>query len=105
MGQLSGKSNPSLVQSASDTPCGSLLKMTQALVTFPKRRLQLWSEFLAPSGKCWNDQPRRCARASFLPDSEAQRVSQIPADAGQNDGFFDAVAFEIDHAGNLSGVG
>lgn len=33
----------------------------------------------------------------------AERVSQIPADAGQDDVFFDAVTFEVDHEGNLSG--
>jgi hypothetical protein len=41
----------------------------------------------------------------FLQVPIAERVSQIPAHAGQNDDFFDAVTFEVDHAGNLSGIG
>jgi hypothetical protein len=32
----------------------------------------------------------------------AQRVSKIPTDAGQDDSFFDTMAFEVDHASNLS---
>jgi hypothetical protein len=31
----------------------------------------------------------------------AERIGQIPADAGQDEGFFDAVAFAVNHVGLL----
>jgi hypothetical protein len=40
----------------------------------------------------------------FLQVPVAQRISQVPADAGQDEVFFEAVSFEVNHAGNLGGV-
>ena len=34
----------------------------------------------------------------------AEGVSEVPAHTEQDDVFFEAVAFEVDHAGNLGGV-
>jgi hypothetical protein len=34
----------------------------------------------------------------------AERISQVPAYAGQDHIFFDAVSFEVDHADNPGGI-
>jgi hypothetical protein len=35
----------------------------------------------------------------------AERISQVPANTGQDNIFFDAVPFEVDHVVNLSSIG
>jgi hypothetical protein len=67
----------------------------RALVAFPENGLPLRREFLnsALDVGMVNFDPTLAHH--FLQVPIAERVSQIPADAGQNDGFFDAVAKSI----------
>jgi hypothetical protein len=43
-------------------------------------------------------------RRNILPDPVAQRISQVPTDSHQNNGFFDAAAFEAGHVRPLLSI-
>ncbi len=73
-----------------------------ALVAFPENRLQLWREFLNPAVDVGMIDRHAALRHHLFQIPVAQRVSQIPTDASQDDSFFDTMAFEVDHAGKLS---
>ncbi len=77
----------------------------RALVAFPENGLQLRRELPDPAVNVGMVDFDPTLAHHFLQVPIAEWVSQIPADAGQNDGFFDAVAFEIDHESNLRGAG
>jgi hypothetical protein len=75
----------------------------RALVTFPECGFQLRREFLSPAADVGMVDFDATLYHHLFQIPVAERVSQVPADAGQNDVFFDAVTFEVDHEGNLSG--
>ena len=75
----------------------------RALLPFPESGLQFRSEFLDPAVDVGMIDRHAALCHHFLQVTVAERISQVPADTSQDDVFFEAVAFEVDHAGSLGG--
>jgi hypothetical protein len=72
-----------------------------ALLHFTESIFQLRRELLGPAVNTGMVNFDAALRHHFLQIPVAERVSQIPTDTGQNNGFFDAVAFKVDHVVSL----
>jgi hypothetical protein len=73
-------------------------------LAFPKGCLQLWREFLDPAVNVGMVNFDAALFHHFLQVPVAERISQIPTHTEQDNLFFEAVSFEVDHVGNLIGV-
>jgi hypothetical protein len=69
----------------------------RVLVAFSENCLQFRCEFLNPAVDVGMIDCHAALRHHFFQTPVAQRVSQIPADTGQDDILFKSVAFEVDH--------
>ena len=78
---------------------------TGAFLAFPKGCLQLRREFLDPAVNVGMVNLDAALAHHFLQVPVAEQISQIPTHAEQDDIFFEAVSFEVDHEGNLSCFG
>jgi hypothetical protein len=65
-----------------------------------KSNLQFSREFLNPTIDAHVVDLHATLAHHFFQIPITQRVSQIPSDTDQDEGFFDAVAFEGDHVGS-----
>jgi hypothetical protein len=75
----------------------------RALLNFAESSLQLRREFLNPTIDTRVVDVHAALRHHLLQIPIAQRVSQIPADTGQDDVLFKSVSFEVNHVGLLEG--
>ena len=76
----------------------------QAFLAFPKGCLQLRRELLNRAVNISMVNLDAALFYYFCQVPVAERISEIPAHTGQDDVFFEAVSFEVDHTGNLGGV-
>src|SRR5512144_3090540 len=75
----------------------------RALLALPESGFQLRSKLLDPAVNVGMIDLDATLLHHFLQIPVAQRISQIPTSTEQDEVFFEAVAFEVDHADSLTG--
>ena len=73
----------------------------RALLAFPKGCLQLRRELLEPAVNIGMINLDAALADHFLQVSLAEGISQIPTHTKQDNVFFEAVSFKVDHEANL----